>query len=486
VAKQAVSRRRFLRLSALGGGAAALAACGGTPAAPNQGAATAGSAAAPTAAAVAAPTAAEVAAPTVSAGAAAGDSLVTLSVLNENWGDIYNNLMVVIGDEYSKANPNVKVDWNFDPDWTTKLTTQLAANTPPDATIMRPAQLAALAPKGSLMTFDEQIQQAGLKRDDFVTSLYDSSIYDGKLYAIPGGADYWCLFYSKDVYKEVGLDPEKPPTTFDELLAHSKAILKKDSSGDIERMGYNPMPSGPATWFAQWSFIHGGKFYDAGSGKITANDPANVAVLEKIAEHAKLLDVNKLAAFNQRPGAFEAGNPFSTKQSAYLFDGFWTYEALDQHSPDIDYAVTFWPTVKGTPEERKNYMTGGWMYTIPTGTKSADEAWKFIKYAFIDQCAKMGYMTLNGPCVKSQFPTFIDGMKQKLGAKNRMSPYLHFFTETAEVATNFFPVIPVQSYYQDEINRVYDLVMRGQMAPQAALDEVTKNVQAELDKSMKK
>jgi len=33
---------------------------------------------------------------------------------------------------------------------------------------------------------------------------------------------------------------------------------------------------------------------------------------------------------------------------------------------------------------------------------------------------------------------------------------------------------------------VYDLVMRGQMTAQAGLDEVTKNVQTELDKAMKK
>jgi methyl coenzyme M reductase subunit C len=43
----------------------------------------------------------------------------------------------------------------------------------------------------------------------------------------------------------------------------------------------------------------------------------------------------------------------------------------------------------------------------------------------------------------------------------------------------------VQSFYNDELNRVYDLVIRGQQTPQAALDEVTKNVQSELDKASK-
>jgi ABC-type glycerol-3-phosphate transport system substrate-binding protein len=464
-------------LGALAGGAAALAACGGTPPPADQAAAaTAAPAAAPTAAAVAPAAEAATAAP---AAAATGGDAVTLGVLNENWGDIYNNLMVVIGDDYSKTNPSVKIDWNFDPDWTTKLTTQLAANTPPDATIMRPGQLATLARKGSLVDLSSLVQETGLKREDFVVPIYDSGTYDGKLYAIPGGADYIAMYYSKDVLKAAGLDPEKPPTTFDELIAQSKQILQKDTNGDIQRIGYIPT----AGHLINWSYIFGGKFYDPASQKITANDPANVAFLEKLADYVKLLDVDKLTAFNQRPGTFEAGNPFATKQSAFVFDGFWTYEAFDQHAPDIDYAVAFWPTVKGTPEERKNYAISGWMYSIPTGAKNNDAAWKFIRYAFIDQCAKMGYLTLNGPCVKRALPDWEAGVKEKMGANNRLAPHLHIFSETGAAATNFFPIIPVQSFYNDELNRVYDLVIRGQQTPQAALDEVTKNVQAELDKA---
>ncbi|HEU5089802.1 MAG TPA: extracellular solute-binding protein, partial [Roseiflexaceae bacterium] len=290
---------------------------------------------------------------------------------------------------------------------------------------------------------------------------------------------YWAMFYSKDLYSEVGLDPEKPPLTFDDLLAHSKEILQRDSGGEIQRIGYNPS----AGHLQNWSFIFGGKFFDADSGKITANDPANVAVLERLAEYVKDLDVNKLAAFNQRPGTYEAGNPFATKQSAYLFDGFWTYEALDQHAPDLQYGVEFWPTVKGTEAERANYMLGGWQVSIPAAAKAPADSWKFVRYAFIDKSAEMGYKTLNGTCVQSQFQAWETGVRNAMGADNRMANYLSKFTQTGAVAKNYFPVLPVQSYYQDELDRVYDLVMRGEMTPQAGLDEVTKNVQAELDKA---
>ena len=198
--------------------------------------------------------------------------------------------------------------------------------------------------------------------------------------------------------------------------------------------------------------------------------------------YVKELDVNKLAAFNQRPGTYEAGNPFASKQAAFIFDGFWTYEALDQHAPDIDYGVAFWPTLTGTPEDRAKYMIGGWHYAIPAGSKNTDAAWKFIRYAFIDNSATMGVKTVNGTCVRSQFKPWEEGVRAKMGAENRLASYLSVFTDSGAAATKSFPVMPAQSFYQDELARVYDLVVRGEMTPQAGLDEVTKNVQAEVDK----
>lgn len=456
-----VTRRRFLQLSALSG-ASLLAACGSTPTAPAPGA--------PTAAAGSGPTTAPV----------ASTEAVTVGLLNENWGEIYNGLMMAISDQFTTENPNIAIEWNFDQDNVTKLTTLLAANTPPDATIIRPGTLATLTRRGAIQEMDSLVQDAGLTRDAFVKPLYDGNLVDGKLYAIPGGADYICMIYSKDVFRAVGLDPEKPPTTIDELLGYSRQMLKKDAAGDIQQVGYIPI----AGHLVNWSYIMGGKFYDEAGGKITANDPANIAALEMMANYVKELDVNKLAAFNARPGFYEAGNPFSTKQSAFSFDGFWVYEALDQHAPDIDYGVAYWPTMKGTEAERANYAISGWSYTIPTGSKYTEQAAKFIKYAFIDKCAEMGYKTLNGPCVISQLPAWEQGVKDKMGADNRMVNYLKVFTGTGAVATKYFPVLPVQSFYNDELGRVYDLVVRGEMNAQTALDEVTTNVQAELDKAL--
>ncbi len=417
-----VSRRAFLKVAALSGAGAALAAC--APAA----------APAPAPQPPAAEQPAEQTSTEAPAAPAASSAPVELKVLAENWGEVYNELMSVIGDEYTKENPNVTVTWEFDPEWRTKLTTLLAANTPPDLAFMRGDFLAAVAPKGVLLALDDYLAEANVKRDDFVLPLYDSGSYQGKLYAIPGGADVWSLFYNKGLYEASGLPSDKAPATIPEFADNSEKLLKKSDDGTIEQasLWYT------TGWLPQWMYAFGGKLYDDASGKVTANDPKNVEAFTFLKGFWQGMgDIDQLTAFAQRPGQLEAGNPFATGQSVHVFDGFWYYEAIDQYAPDMQYGVGYWPTPNGTEEEKKNWMLDGWQYSLPKGIPNVDESWKFMRYMFVDNSAKMGCDTLNGPCIVAQFQDWITCLQQKMGPDNRMAPYLKIFTEQAQVATKY-------------------------------------------------
>lgn len=47
---------------------------------------------------------------------------------------------------------------------------------------------------------------------------------DGKIYGVPHKLDSSVLFYNKDLFKRAGLDPEKPPASFDDLYNDAKAV----------------------------------------------------------------------------------------------------------------------------------------------------------------------------------------------------------------------------------------------------------------------
>ncbi len=399
--------------------------------------------------------------------------------MQANWGDTYNKLMENIGNEYTKAHPETKINWIFEDDYQTKFLTTVAGGDPPDIVEAEFYFQASLNQKGAVMQLDNYFQTAGLTPDMFVEAVYKYCVYKGKIYGVPGGSDFLCVFWNKSLYQDAGLDPEAPPKTLAELLDHSKKILKFGSDGAMERVGL--IPGRNDFWF--WAFQMGGDFYDEKTNKITANNEKNVEALTQLSDYVKLMDPTKLDAFQSgRPGLYEAGNPFSTKQSAYALDGFWTYEVLDQYAPDIQYGVVTYPTLSGKPEEMKNYWASGWAWALANGGKQPDPAWAFTKYAMVDNSAKMGYITLNGPSVKAQMPEFEQGMKEKLGPNNRMTNQLGPFTTMANNATKSWPAIPVSSYYKDEIERAIDYAIHQKKSPKEALDECTSNVQAELDK----
>ena len=59
----------------------------------------------------------------------------------------------------------------------------------------------------------------------------------GKLWAMPFCAGMGLLYYNKVTFREVGLDPERPPRDLEEVRQYSEKILKRDSSGQVVRSG---------------------------------------------------------------------------------------------------------------------------------------------------------------------------------------------------------------------------------------------------------
>lgn len=60
--------------------------------------------------------------------------------------------------------------------------------------------------------------------DQLVAAHIDASTFDGKSYAVPHKVDSSFIFYNKDLFAAAGLDPENPPTTYDEIYAAAEAI----------------------------------------------------------------------------------------------------------------------------------------------------------------------------------------------------------------------------------------------------------------------
>jgi len=131
--------------------------------------------------------------------------------------------MTQLVDAYQKANPGVTVTLEQEPDSGT-FEALIAAGNQPDLIIT------SFGPElGSLASADAAVPLEDMPgAQDLLGRIEQRALQNlyGHTYYIPIGADVTLMIYNKDLFKEAGLDPEKPPQTWDEFLTDAAAIQK--------------------------------------------------------------------------------------------------------------------------------------------------------------------------------------------------------------------------------------------------------------------
>ena len=109
----------------------------------------------------------------------------------------------------------------------------------------------------------------------------------GKVYASPQWGNSRVLIYRKDYFKAAGLDPNKPPKTWDELVEVAKKLtIDKNNDGIIDQWGFyyaGGRPEFGLETFLQYLYASGGRMYDE-SGKCIVNSKEGVAALQFLAD----------------------------------------------------------------------------------------------------------------------------------------------------------------------------------------------------------
>jgi sn-glycerol 3-phosphate transport system substrate-binding protein len=103
---------------------------------------------------------------------------------------------------------------------------------------------------------------------------------DGKTWGIPFQRSTIVLYYNKDIFKEVGLDPEHPPASWAEHAAFAEKTTKRE--GDrTTRWGVQIPGSGFTYWLFQALAIQAGaELANANGTKVNYNDPGCVEALQ--------------------------------------------------------------------------------------------------------------------------------------------------------------------------------------------------------------
>jgi multiple sugar transport system substrate-binding protein len=360
-----------------------------------------------------------------------------------------------------------------------KLSAAIAAGNPPDiATLFGSTAIPTLARQGAILAL-EDIEGVDLAAAQawFNPSVYKLGQFEDKTY----GLSYWagdsCLLYNKTHFEEVGLDPEKGPTTIAELDAFAEQLTVKD--GDkITRMGFQPTD----LWL--WGTVFGGSFYDPETKTVTANDPNIVRALEWMQTYPEKYGAREIAAFQAGLSSERAQNldPFISGKYSMQMNGPWKLGDLKNFGGDVQFGVVPPPVPEaGMPTAN---WTWGDIQIIPNGVKDPAAAAEFVLFTggvndpegYVERVT-WGDRPINVPVsqqviedpafqeIVAAFPGFDVFVDALLNADRVGSP----------------PVMAAAAFYSDRMTAMLEKVLLLQQEPQAALDALTAEVQRQLE-----
>jgi multiple sugar transport system substrate-binding protein len=193
-----------------------------------------------------------------------------------------NPMFEKIAEEYYKKNENAVIEYIGIPFGEIKQQTfvMAASGDAPDIIQTYTSWFSSYAASDIIVPVDD------LMGEDFINDLYESIrqdyTYNSKLMGIPFITSPYILYWNKELFKKAGLDPEKPPVTYDEMLSMAEKIatLKDDEGNKIYGLGEvtdKLSINGMIALRNIYSF--GGSLYDA-NGNVNLNTPQVVETLE--------------------------------------------------------------------------------------------------------------------------------------------------------------------------------------------------------------
>lgn len=202
--------------------------------------------------------------------------------------------------------------------------------------------------------------------------------YQGKLFGLPFSAEGSFLLYNKGLFRQAGLDPNKPPTNWAEIEADSKKITALGNG--IHGYYFSGAGGGPMIFtFLPLIWASGGDVLNANGSQATlTTSPAVKAALQFY---------NRLWTEGQvDPGAkVDSGtnflSTFTTGKVGMQGIGAFALATLKQQYPNIDFGVTPLPGENGGTSS----FAGGDNISIPAGSQHVSQAEDFIRWYLSDQ-----------------------------------------------------------------------------------------------------
>lgn len=280
---------------------------------------------------------------------------------------------------FEAANPDIKVEWVdlASQDYNIKASTMLSGGDTTDLYCVKElSDMQNWAKEGLILPLTDMIAADGYDLSKYagMDACY-VALHDGAQYALPFRADYWVMFYNKDLFDKAGVAYPTNDWTWDQYAAIATEVAEKTGAYGTH---YHTWLSAVANWAVcdGVNTLADGKYDDL---------VYFYELYQKLEDEGVCMSYDELKASGLHySGAFAQGN------IAMMPMGYWYASTLIGYIKDgtasMNWGIAAVPHLDG--------VAAGSSFGSPTGiaiskaTQNKDAAWKFAAWMCSEEGAK--------------------------------------------------------------------------------------------------
>jgi ABC-type glycerol-3-phosphate transport system substrate-binding protein len=368
--------------------------------------------------------------------------------------------------EFEAANPGIKVEPVLvaRKDHWTKF---VAASQAKKAPCIVSVDLTTAAYNGYLMPLDKYWNAEPAEfRKAWSDAMLSSAKWKGQLYGLPIWGGTYAEIYNRDMVVKAGLDPAKPPKTFDDYIAWSKKLTGSDHWATAVLGGKTDTTT---RVLLTWIWANGGEAFNADMTESTfAKNPKS---LEAIKTYLGLVKAGLAAPAPTTTNYLEQTNLYAQGKIATMRNAYWAIAKVVGDNPSMNGKSFVAPIPANVPNAPT--LATVTASSISASCPNPDAAWKFIKFDAekkwaVERAKVANWMPLRNdlgddPAIKAD-------------------PMLAQFVQIGTNARSY--PLPHPLWADIASNDVVDAVQKALLAPEKT-DEIFRDLDARLSKKLK-
>ncbi len=275
--------------------------------------------------------------------------------------------MEALVEEFNDEHDDIQVNSERQPfeEYYDSLFTSMTGGSPPDLAVFHTNELRRFT--DSLTPLDDLVESG--TESAYLESIWNETEFGGSHIALPLDTHPNALYYNKEIFEEAGLDPEDPPTNFDELQDAADEI-----TANTDAQAFNPEPYGThySRQFVAWLASVGSDFLNEDATEVAFDNDEALELIEFYS------DITEEFGWDDADASSDRGNrAFRAGDLAMTIDGTWFYGVL--RDADYDWGMTEPFVAPGATEQYT--WANSHSLAVPQNDNRSDELTEAAVYA---------------------------------------------------------------------------------------------------------